>query len=242
MDFMNFNKKKQPDLDWQTVNLILERTFEANNQSGNTVPLDVLASYSNYRRERFTLQRAIVVIMLIAFMLLPLLFITPSFTVTRGEDAARGCPAYDVVIDTTVPISRVTASIGGIFMPVYEVGENTYSVRPTANGTMEITVTLKNDQSCRQNVEVTQFDTTAPVLMADKHENDILSIWVADEGLGVDYENVFAYGLGGEMTAPVGYDEAEGRIDFPYPTETVNLYIPDMVGNKLQLVVMLNTD
>ncbi len=231
--------KNQPELNREIAHKILQNVLEANNLEANKIPLEVLASYSNYRRERFTLQRVIVVIVLVAFMLMPLLFIAPSCAVEQGEDVGRGRPAFDVRVDTALPIRRVTATIEGVNMPVYEVGENLYSVQPTLNGEMVITVTLFNDQSCVMTQQVDGVDTAAPVLVSDGYEDGKLNLYVMDEGLGIDYESIHALNAKGERISPVAVSEETGLVSFAYPKETINIYIADKVGNTLQLAVML---
>jgi len=231
--------KNQPELDRQIAHKILQNVLEANNLEVNQIPLEVLASYSNYRRERFTLQRVIVAVILVAFMLMPLLFIAPSCTVEQGEDVGRGRPAFDVRVDTALPIRRVTAAISGVNMPVYEMGENLYSVQPTANGEMVITVTLFNDQSCVMTQQVETVDIAAPVLVSDGYEDGRLNLYVKDEGLGIDYESIHALNASGEWISPAAINEETGLVSFTYPKETINIYIADKVGNTLQLAVML---
>lgn len=231
--------KNQPELDRQIAHKILQNVLEANNLEANKIPLEVLASYSNYRRERFTLQRVIVAMILVAFMLMPLLFIAPSCTVEQGEDVGRGRPAFNVWVDTSLPIRRVTATIEGVNMPVYEMGENLYSVQPTINGEMVITVTLFNDQSCVMTQQVKTVDTAAPVLVSDGYADGRLNLYVKDEGLGIDYESVHALNAQGEWISPVAISEETGLVSFAYPKETINIYIADKVGNTLQLAVML---
>lgn len=230
---------KIPEMDREVVHRILENAFEANNMDFNKVPLDVLASYSNYRRERFTLQRVILVIVLIGFMLMPLLFIPPAFTMEQGEDVGRGRPAFNVQVDTSLPVRRVTAVIGGVNMPVYEVGENAYSVQPVMNGNMEVTVTLYNDQSRTVTQRVETVDTSPPVLLWDGYEGEYLNLYVSDKGLGINYEAIYAMTETGEIIKPKTYNEEEGVVSFGYPSVNINIYIEDKVGNVLQLVVML---
>ena len=76
-----FKKTTEPQLDIEIANKILEQAFEVNQMEPNTIPLEVLASYSQYRRERFTLQRTILVIVMALFILLPFLFVPPSITI-----------------------------------------------------------------------------------------------------------------------------------------------------------------
>lgn len=231
--------KNQPELSREIAHKILQNVLEANNLEANKIPLEVLASYSNYRRERFTLQRVIVAIILVAFMLMPLLFIAPSCTVEQGEDVGRGRPAFNVRVDTSLPIRRVTATIEGVNMPVYEMGENLYSVQPTLNGEMVIKVTLFNDQSCVMTQRVKTVDIAAPVLVSDGYADGKLNLYVEDEGLGIDYESIHALNANGELIRPVFISEEEGLVSFAYPDDTINIYIADKVGNTLQLAVML---
>ena len=230
---------KQPELDREIARKILQNALKANNLDANKIPLEVLDSYSNYRRERFTLQRVIIVIVLVAFMLMPLLFIAPSCTIEQAEDIGRGRPAFDVQVDTFLPIRRVTAMIGGVNMPVYEVGENVYSVQPTMNGEMTVEVTLLNDQSCVLTQRVKTVDTTPPVLLSDGYGDGMLNLYVMDEGLGINYESIHALNVRGELIRPVSFSEEEGLVSFAYPEDTINIYIEDKVGNTLQLAVML---
>lgn len=234
-------KYHTPELTKEMVNKILTRAFEANHMEVNKVPLEVLESYSNYRKERFLLQRGILVLVLIAFMLMPLLFFTPEVTIHQGKDVGLGRPAYDVIVDTSLPIVKVTAQIDGVNMPVFEVGEMHYSVRPTANGDMTVTVTLINDQ-CREIRQVVDcVDTNPPVLIENTFEDGNVVFYVKDVGLGLKPDAAYAMTLDGERIEPISYDAAAGKAVFDYPDETINVFFEDTVGNVLQLVVMINS-
>lgn len=232
-------KYHTPELDKEKVNLILAKAFEANNLEANKIPLEILESYSNYRKERFLLQRGILVIVLIAFMLMPLLFITPGVAMQQGKDVGCGRPSYDVEVDSSLPIVRVNAQIDGVNMPVYEVGENRYSVRPSRNGEMTVSVTLLNDQTTTVTQTVTQVDTDPPVMLENNIEDGKLVFYVADYGLGMRYEVAYALTESGERLEPIAMDETAGKVYFEYPKETINVFFEDKVGNVLQLVVVL---
>ena len=73
-----FKKTRGPELDESTASQMLENIFDACEVEPNTVPLSVLKSYSNYRRERFLLQKVLLVIILLFFCMVPLLFIAPN--------------------------------------------------------------------------------------------------------------------------------------------------------------------
>ena len=61
------NSKKAPEivLDQDIASKILENVFQDNQVEPNSIPLEVLTSYSNYRKERFALQRTILIIMMV---------------------------------------------------------------------------------------------------------------------------------------------------------------------------------
>ena len=58
----------QPELRLEDARRILRNVFEENNVEPNSVPLEVLTAYSNYRKERFSLQRIIIVIIMVLFL------------------------------------------------------------------------------------------------------------------------------------------------------------------------------
>ena len=121
-----FKKSSIPQLDLETASRILEHAFEANQMETNTIPLDVLVSYSNYRRERFTLQRTVLVVIMTLFLLLPLLFIPSSFTVEQIDTDTPYNPVFRLEIDSFMLVERVSASIDGSNIPVYETDAHVY--------------------------------------------------------------------------------------------------------------------
>ena len=123
-----FKKPKGPVLDESLASQMLENIFDACEVEPNTVPLSVLTSYSNYRRERFLLQKVLLVIILLFFCLTPLMFIAPDIDLNLKDQGINGKPAYELVVDTFIPVSRITANIGGSNVPVYEVADKTYSI------------------------------------------------------------------------------------------------------------------
>ena len=69
---MSDKMEKDPKLDALAATKLLENVFEECNVEPNTVPMEALSAYSGYRKERFFLQRLILVIAIVLFMLLPL--------------------------------------------------------------------------------------------------------------------------------------------------------------------------
>ena len=61
-----FNKEKNMQLDPQVASQMLSNIFDACDIEQNSVPLEVLTSYSNYRKERFLFQKFVLGFLLIA--------------------------------------------------------------------------------------------------------------------------------------------------------------------------------
>lgn len=232
-----FKKAAEPQLDIDNASKILQNIFEANQMAPNTISLDVLTSYSNYRRERFALQRSVLVFMMVLFLLLPFLFIAPYFSidVKVGDNGMN--PTYKVGVDTFMPVERVTAAIDGHNIPVYEVDTHVYSIEPSMNGKMELTVTLVNRQTITQSVDVENVDLDSPTVVSNSVDEKYLYLHVSDSGSGINYDKIRAVSLSGAEISPVSYDEAAGQITFAYPDESFNVYIPDNADNTLQLVL-----
>ena len=118
-----FKKTDIPALDDQIAKQMLENIFEACDMESNTIPLEVLTSYSNYRRERFALQRLVLIIIMVLFFLLPVLFIAPTLSIQELPTAVSADPVYELRVTSAFPpVSRVTATIDGRNIPVYETG------------------------------------------------------------------------------------------------------------------------
>lgn len=232
-----FKKDNGPVLDEKTADQMLENIFSACEVEPNSIPLTVLTSYSNYRRERFLLQRILLIIIMVFFCIVPLLFITPDIKLTSTDNHAQNKPSYELVVNSFIAVSRVTATIEGSNVPVYATADRTYSVEPTRNGTMTVTVTLKNKQMTTVTCEVTGADTETPVVVSNHYAEDMISLYLSDTGSGVDYEKIKAIDLDGKEVSPYSYDENEDVVVFAYPEKSLNIYIPDKTGNTLQLIL-----
>lgn len=233
----NLKKPKGPELDEKTASQMLANIFDACEVEPNSIPLTVLTSYSNYRRERFLLQRIVLIIIMLFFCLVPLLFIAPDIQLNLKEEGSRNKPAYELVVDTFIPVSRITATINGSNIPVYEVADRTYSIEPTLNGTMTVTVTLKNRQFSSVTCEVDGVDTDSPVVISDKMADNQIYLYLSDPDSGIDYENISAMDIEGKEVKAAFYDEEGNYIVFDYPDKSLNIYIPDKMGNTLHLIL-----
>lgn len=235
-----FHKSSAPQLSFEEASRILEQAFDANEMENNSVPLEVLASYSSYRKERFTLQRTILVIIMALFMLLPFLFVPVSFRVERDETLARNYnPVYRLTVDSMMLVDRVNATMDGRNIPVYEVDSHVYSIEPARNGEMFVTVTLVNRQTLTKYVEVTDVDREVPTVLSCTKEGGLLHLYLADADSGVDFSKVEALDLEGTKLEPVMVDEQKGYVALLAAADTINVYVTDLAGNKLQLILTI---
>ena len=234
-----FHRSSGPQLSFEEASRILERAFEANEMENNSIPLEVLASYSSYRKERFTLQRTILVIIMMLFILLPLLFIPAAFTVNMDETPGRNFnPVYRLTVDSLMLVDRVSASIDGFNIPVYEVDSHIYSLEPSRNGEMEVTVTLINRQTLTQYVKVTGVDREVPTALSCSKEGDELHLYLSDDGSGIDFSGIEALDLEGNEIKVISVDEEAGRVTLPAVSDTINVYVTERgLGERLAIQI-----
>lgn len=235
----NFNNEKNMQLDPQVASQMLSNIFDACDIEQNSVPLEVLTSYSNYRKERFLFQKFILVFVMILFFLLPILFVAPKFTLEQKEGEYIGQPYVELVTSSLIPTDKIEASMEGTKVPVYEMADGTYQVVPTKNGQLNVTVKLINDQYTTHSIQITGIDTESPKLISSEQSNENLIIYFEENSGMIDYEKVYAQTAGGEIIKPISYDESNLSITFSYPKEGLNIHVPDKSNNTLQVVVTL---
>lgn len=232
-----FKKPSNPQLDIDDANKILQNIFEANQIEPSTIPLDIFAAYNNYRRKRFSLKKLFIIIIIILVLLLPLLFTVPSFSIDLTE--AETNPVYQIKVNSFLPVKRVTASVNGHNIPVYETDSHLYSIEPDRNGRMTVTAVLINRQKTTHYIDVSNVDKDAPEVVSDHMDENNIYLYLSDTGSGVNYEKIKAVSLSGKKIQPVSYDEASECVVFPLPSESVNVYIPDNADNTLHLLLTI---
>ena len=232
-----FKKSSEPALDPQIAAEILKQVFEECGREPNTIPIEVLTSYRNYRRERYSLQKSALIVILLLFFMLPLLFVMPAFSLALSANSEPGRPVYHIRVDTFLPILRVTAAIDGHNVSVSETGRGMYSIEPARNGIMTVTVTLANRQYLTRDILVDSVDREAPRLVSSQQEKRQVCLYLDDKDSGIDYDGIHAIHEDGTRTEPVSYDSKAGCVVFACPDTAMTVYIPDMAGNRLQLII-----
>ena len=157
--------KKHVQLSAEQADQILANVFQVCRLDPNTVSLDTLEDYSNYRAERFTLRKIVVILIMLAFLAVPFLFMAPELTVAdkTTDDAS---PQYEVAVHSLLPVKSVTAEIDGNNVPVFETAEGVFTISPEISGKMTVTATIVNAQINTVYIDVTvkSHDNTPPVL------------------------------------------------------------------------------
>ena len=235
-----FQKKKdEVTLSPDAASQMLSNVFEACDYEANRVPLEVLQSYSNYRRERHLLQKGIILVVALLFAMLPLLFVTPKVSASWVEGSQPGSPIYEVVAESFLPVESVRASMGAQELDVYQVAEDAYRIRPTMNGTLVITVTLTNKQSAETRVEVDGVDVTPPQLLGSSLVDGELEIFLSDDSGDLDFDAIYGVDGQGSKVYPLRYDREKMSVTFAYPDSYLTMFIPDKCKNILQLVLTI---
>lgn len=230
------SSEKIPELDVSQIDEILKNVYDACDTAPSTIPIESLISYTDYRKERHLSVKILTAVAIILFLLLPMLFISPDFTVE--ETGTSGTPEYVVSVDNFLPVTAVSATMeDGTRLVVYESGVHEYTVQPSSNGKMDINVILFNRQYKTASVTVETLDRTAPAIVSHKTKNGYVYLYIKDEGTGVDYDSVYAVTASGDTVLPAKHSEDKGYIAFRYPKESLNIYVSDKAGNRLTLLV-----
>lgn len=228
-------RKKAPVLKVSEAEKILNQIFKDCGEEPNTIPMDELVSYSLYRKESFRMQMGVLLAALILFILLPALFVQPVFKASYSPKGERGLPVYTVKVDTLLPVKSVTAVLGGYRLPVYEVNGHEYTIEPTKNGSVALTVELFNGQYLSENLDVKNADVTAPRLVNYAFQDGQYELGVTDDGVGVDFEGIYADTSSGETIYPESYDRQTGTVIFGENVAGALVYIPDYFENTLKI-------
>ncbi|MDD6190094.1 MAG: hypothetical protein PUB75_00690 [Firmicutes bacterium] len=232
-----FNRKKD-ELNVEVADQMLQNIFDVCEVEPNTVPLNDLQSYSNYRKDRFFLQKVILVIVMLLFLALPLFFFGPKISVLeQSSDSPH--PTYHLGVDSIMPVTSVKATIDGKNVPVYEKQKKVYSIEPDTGGEMTVTVSCLNNQSTTETITVSAIDRDVPKVTSDSIRDNLVYLSLEDEGSGIAWDKIYIMKSDGSKYEPTEYNAEEGWVSLEYPNESVNIFIPDNADNVLQLALTI---
>ena len=224
-------KKQKYALEVSIAEHMLANVFSTCHKASHTVPLETLMAYSNYRRERYLTQRAVIGLMMALFLLLPVLFITARLSVSTVNVEAGGNPEYGVSIEASVPVLKITAEVDGKKVVATRTDDDEFVLMPSTNGEMTVTVTLVNRQETTMVVNVTEVDMVNPVLVSTAYDSNNVYLFVEDAQSGINWNGITVNGESEGYT----YNQYTGCVIIPYPDGFTNVRVPDNNGNILDI-------
>lgn len=227
---------RTPKLDRKGAEILMDYILNVNHWEPSAFSMDTLISYSSYRTSKSTVQRILLVMIILFFCLVPTLFIPPSFTITE-ESSTNADPTYRLNVQAIAPIDKITALIDGKTMQISKNTDGTYTIQPTANGDMTVTVTLETSQAASKTVTVTNVDRDLPVLTEQHISGDLIIMTVTDSGSGINFDSIYAVTDTGVTVKPVSINAATGEIAFAKPDGSYNVYVSDQRGNTLHVIL-----
>lgn len=233
----NSTTKEYPQLSFEDASKMVANIFDSCGLEPNTIPLETLASYSEYRRERYSFQKILIIIMLVIFCLLPLCFVIPEVDVVKIGGRTSPAEYYEIRVDTFLPVISVSATVNGEKIPVYETGEHTYSVKPETSGQLRVTAKLINQQFEEKVYNVECIDRNPPELVSKCKTNGLLKLTLDDQGSGIDWKGIFARVGEETVIMPIEYDEETCEVLFKFPDQDTTIYVPDKAGNVLSIKI-----
>ena len=237
-----FHKSSTPNLDIETASRILEQALKSAGAEPNSIPLDELIANCLYHKRKRLFQKTVFAGVLVFLCLLALLFvlsIPASFTIQNQMAEGGFNPVYNIILDSFIPAKSVYAAIDGHPIPLYETDARIYAAEPASNGQMEVAVTLINGQSKTEYVDVTAVDRDSPVAVDCRRDGSLVYLYLSDGLSGIDYDSLQAVSLTGEPVTPVSVEPQSGCVTFSNLETTINVYVSDLAGNRLQLILSL---
>lgn len=224
------NAEDIPELDTKTANQLLNNVFAACDKEPSVVPVEVLESWGNYKKQGFDFGRMVSYIFLIILILLPLMFFRPTIIAERTNVKSNTNAIYSIHIKTLLPLQAVSATLDDTPVQLQQESAKEYKAEITANGKLKIKAVSFNGQTSTRTYTVVHLDKDKPILTNSYSKDGFVYLQVIDTYSGIDYKNIS--GL-----TPDHFDTDSGTIVFPIPSSPVTVTIPDNAGNKLVLLL-----
>lgn len=228
--------RKIPALPLRTAEQMLENIFVSCRQAPNTVPLKTLLDYSNYRKERFSLQFTAIIVVLVLFMLLPVLFVSAKVHTTLVDRGPNTNPMYRVDIASSLPVRNIEARVNGTTQAIYENEAGYYTLEPSRNGVLTVEVTLANRQRAKDSTLIGGVDYAPPQLFRSSRNGNKVLLYFQDTISGIFAAGISAADESGE-SLPFQYDTATNCLTIEQNDISCYIDVPDTRGNVLHLVV-----
>lgn len=237
MDDSNKKLNDIPELDTNTATLLLNNVFAECDVIPNSIPLETLESWGNYRKTEFRLGRIISYTILVILILLPLLFFRPTIIAQRTNVDATDNAVYEIQVKTLLPVDGVVATLDGNPLKLEKVNAKNYMVSIDKNGILDIKATSLNGQISTKSYDVTHLDMDKPDLIKSYTDNGKIYIQVRDTYSGIDYDNIKGLDTEQQDVAPLSIDRETDTAVFTIPATPITISVPDNAGNELQILL-----
>lgn len=198
----------------------------------NTISIETLYKYGKVRNRLYA-NRLLFAAAIAAFAVISAInFIPPSISLSL--DGTGKNFLCHVEINTLSSITAVTAEIGGTPMRVTMEADGTYTIHPSANGTMNISVRNLLGKVTTASAEIHDVDTEPPVLVSAVAENNVLTV-TATDNRHVNWKNTYVILKDGSREYAENINTHDSSADFPNYDQIVSVSINDDTGNTLKV-------
>ena len=144
---------------------------------------------------------------------------------------------YIVDVQNLVPIKTIHASIDDLNIPIEQLEQHQFLIKPSVNGIMKVTLTLSNSHSKTMLVNVNDCDRTPPKLIEKRRVNNRLQLAFEDNESGIDFSTMVVKDKDDNTITPISTDETKQIVVLPYHDESLEINVSDHSGNSLHLIL-----
>ena len=150
------DKRPQPTLSADVSEILLIDLLDRLKLPENTVPLEMIAAYDVYLKQKSTVLRWLIALAAAVLVIFPLLFVNPKGQLTRagGVSPFTGRPAVTLTVNAVLPVRSVTAAVDGQAVPIMQESRNTYTLLPQKSGRLTVTVKTLGRGKCTESLQI----------------------------------------------------------------------------------------
>ena len=227
-------RPKIPIFPLEDAERLLEYIFMEEDWEPNSLPLETLVEYNEYRIHRYSLRKYLIALVILAFVSAPLLLIEPKIELKLDRTATfLGLMTYRFTNDSIIPVDTAVAQVDGKEVPVLQDGEKSYYILPTTNGKLTVTVRFLNHRSATDTVTVSGLDREVPKIISSRIFDGKLHLTIKDGGSGVYWQKIYATDPQGRHIEPDSFNGILSEVIFDFSYTGLNVFIPDRSGNVL---------
>lgn len=158
---------------------------------------------------------------------------SPKIEITISETNDYKTAKASFTISSLLPLKETTVTLESEQVE-FEKDGSTYTALITKNGTFYVEATSVNGMRSTSYADVSLLDDTPPTIDDNScHiEEGILIFTVSDSQSGVNWKQIYGLDADGNRVTPDSVDQKAGTVLIPMTTDSLELHVPDMVGNE----------